>query len=123
MSNGLAEVVVGVVGGRSRSVEKSKSRTFPPRLEIPQERRDSHFSHRLGGDGEFEKDDERDCVTHAALLDFLHGGKFFFRRLWCWRVDPDRCGLGWMLWPGVGEAFGVTNIGFVEHILSLLDDL
>jgi hypothetical protein len=34
------------VGGRSRSVEKSKSGTFPPRLEIPQERRDFHFSHR-----------------------------------------------------------------------------
>jgi hypothetical protein len=34
------------VGGRCRSVEKSKSRTFPPRLEIPQEQRDSHFSHR-----------------------------------------------------------------------------
>jgi hypothetical protein len=34
------------VGGRSRSVEKSKSGTFPPRLEIPQEGRDFHFSHR-----------------------------------------------------------------------------
>jgi hypothetical protein len=34
------------VGGRCRSVEKSKSRTFPPRLEIPQEQRDFHFSHR-----------------------------------------------------------------------------
>src|ERR1035437_3124434 len=33
-------------GGRSRSVEKSKSRTFPPRLEIPQVQRDFHFSHR-----------------------------------------------------------------------------
>ena len=40
-------------GGRSRSVEKSKSLTFPPRLEIPQERRDSHFSHRRGCDGEY----------------------------------------------------------------------
>ena len=37
------------VGGRSRSEEKSKSGTFPPRLEIPQERRDSHFFHRPGG--------------------------------------------------------------------------
>src|ERR1035437_415408 len=33
-------------GGRCRSEEKSKGRTFPPRLEIPQEQRDSHFSHR-----------------------------------------------------------------------------
>lgn len=28
-----------------------------------------------------------------------------------------------MLRPGVGEAFGVTSIGCVEHVLSLLDDL
>jgi hypothetical protein len=32
-------------GGRCRSEEKSKSRTFPPRLEIPQVQRDFHFSH------------------------------------------------------------------------------
>jgi hypothetical protein len=31
-------------------VEKSKDGTFPLRLEIPQPRRDSHFSHRLGRD-------------------------------------------------------------------------
>src|SRR6202790_2233318 len=54
------------VGGRSRSEEKSKSRTFPPRLEIPQERRDSHFFHRLFGDGQYLKKDERDCESHAA---------------------------------------------------------
>ena len=28
-----------------------------------------------------------------------------------------------MYWAGVGEAFGVANIGLVEHLLSLLDDL
>jgi hypothetical protein len=43
-------MVVEAVGGRSRSEEKSKSRTFPPRLEIPQQRRDFHFFHRSGGD-------------------------------------------------------------------------
>ena len=37
--------------GKSRCVEKSKDGTFPLRLEIPQERRDSHFSHRPGYDG------------------------------------------------------------------------
>jgi hypothetical protein len=46
------EMVVEAVGGRSRSEEKSKSGTFPPRLEIPQERRDFHFFHRPGGDGQ-----------------------------------------------------------------------
>ena len=45
------------------------------------------------------------------------------RRLWRWRVDPDRSGLGWVLWACVGEAFRVANIGLVEHVLSLLDDL
>jgi hypothetical protein len=40
-------------GGRCRSVKKSKSGTFPLRLEIPQGRRDSHLSHRSGGDGLF----------------------------------------------------------------------
>jgi hypothetical protein len=34
------------VGGRRRSVEKSKNRTFPPRLEIPQVQQDFHFFHR-----------------------------------------------------------------------------
>ena len=44
---GSIALFVGEEGrGRSRSVEKSKSGTFPPRLEIPQGRRDSHFSHR-----------------------------------------------------------------------------
>jgi len=42
----IAESVGEKDGGRRRSVEKSKSGTFPPRLEIPQERRDFHFSHR-----------------------------------------------------------------------------
>jgi hypothetical protein len=46
------EMVVEAVGGRSRSEEKSKSGTFPPRLEISQERRDFHFFHRPGGDGQ-----------------------------------------------------------------------
>jgi hypothetical protein len=32
--------------GKSRSVEKSKSRTFPLHLKIPQPQRDFHFSHR-----------------------------------------------------------------------------
>jgi hypothetical protein len=59
-------IVLGVVGfqkgsvaesvgkrgrGKSHCVEKSKDGTFPLRLEIPQERRDSHFSHRPGHDG------------------------------------------------------------------------
>src|ERR1019366_5885854 len=38
--------------GKSHCVEKSKGGTFPLRLEIPQERRDFHFSHRPGYDGE-----------------------------------------------------------------------
>src|ERR1019366_1428955 len=38
-------------GGKSHCVEKSKGGTFPLRLEIPQERRDFHFSHRPGYDG------------------------------------------------------------------------
>jgi hypothetical protein len=45
-------MVVEAVGGSSRSEEKSKSGTFPPRLEIPQQRRDVHFFHRPGGDGQ-----------------------------------------------------------------------
>ena len=36
--------------GKSHCVEKSKGGTFPLRLEIPQERRDFHFSHRPGYD-------------------------------------------------------------------------
>ena len=44
---GSIAVFVGEVdGGRRRSEEKSKCGTFPPRLEIPQVQRDSHFSHR-----------------------------------------------------------------------------
>jgi hypothetical protein len=31
-------------------MEKSKGRTFPLRLKIPQQRRDFHFSHRPGYD-------------------------------------------------------------------------
>src|SRR5260221_12292175 len=43
---GSIAVSVGEEGcGRRRSVEKSKCGTFPPRLEIPQVQRDSHFSH------------------------------------------------------------------------------
>jgi hypothetical protein len=34
--------------GKSRFVEKSKSRTFPQHLKIPQPKRDFHFSHRPG---------------------------------------------------------------------------
>jgi hypothetical protein len=37
--------------GKSHCVEKSKGGTFPLRLEIPQKRRDFHFSHRPGYDG------------------------------------------------------------------------
>jgi hypothetical protein len=37
--------------GKSRCVEKSKKRTFPLRLEIPQKRGISHFSHSSGDDG------------------------------------------------------------------------
>ena len=37
--------------GKSRSVEKSKERTFPLRLEIPQSGGISHFSHSSKGDG------------------------------------------------------------------------
>jgi hypothetical protein len=33
--------------GKRRAVEKSKNRTFPPRLEIQQKTLDSHFSHSL----------------------------------------------------------------------------
>jgi hypothetical protein len=40
-----------VSNGKSRSVEKSKERTFPLRLEIPQKRGISHFSH-SSGDGD-----------------------------------------------------------------------
>jgi len=48
MISGSIAVFVGEAGGgRSRSEEKSKSGTFPPRLEILQVRRDFHFSHRL----------------------------------------------------------------------------
>ena len=46
----IAEIVGEKGGGRCRSVEKSKSGTFPPRLEIPQARRDFHFSHRRCAD-------------------------------------------------------------------------
>src|SRR6266404_4417432 len=35
-------------GGKRRSAEKSKSGTFPLRLEIPQPQRDFHFFHRPG---------------------------------------------------------------------------
>jgi len=45
-SGSIAEFVGAESGGRRRSEEKSKSRTFPPRLEIPQVQRDSHFFHR-----------------------------------------------------------------------------
>jgi len=38
--------------GKSRSVEKSKDRTFPLHLKIPQPPRDFHFSHRPGYGGE-----------------------------------------------------------------------
>src|SRR5260370_36099118 len=37
--------------GKSRAVEKSKSRTFPRHLKIPQLQRDFHFSHRPGYGG------------------------------------------------------------------------
>jgi hypothetical protein len=37
--------------GKSRCVEKSKERTFPLRLKIPQKRVISHFSHSSGDDG------------------------------------------------------------------------
>jgi hypothetical protein len=40
-------------GGRSRSVEKSKSRTFSPRLEILHVQQDFHFSHRPCRDGQY----------------------------------------------------------------------
>src|SRR5256885_13179383 len=33
-------------GGKKNSAEKTKSRTFPLRFEIPQKPRDFHFSHR-----------------------------------------------------------------------------
>jgi len=46
----IAEIVGEKGGGRCRSVEKSKGGTFPPRLEIPQARRDFHFSHRRCAD-------------------------------------------------------------------------
>ena len=49
ISGSIAEIVGEKGGGRRHSVEKSKSGTFPLRLEIPQERRDSHFFHRPGG--------------------------------------------------------------------------
>jgi len=46
LNGSIAEFVGAESGGRRRSEEKSKSRTFPPRLEIPQVQRDSHFFHR-----------------------------------------------------------------------------
>ena len=47
--NGSVAEFVGKEGrGKSRYVEKSNGGTFPLRLEIPQRRRDSHFSHRPG---------------------------------------------------------------------------
>ena len=47
----VAESVGKKGRGKRRYVEKSRSGTFPLRLEIPQRRRDSHFSHRPGYDG------------------------------------------------------------------------
>jgi hypothetical protein len=46
VSDAIALFVGDGDSGRCRSVEKSKSRAFPPRLEIPQKRRDSRFSYR-----------------------------------------------------------------------------
>ena len=48
---------------------------------------------------------------------------FFCRRCRNWRIDPDRSGLGRVLWADSDEAFRVAGIGLVEHLLSLLDDL
>jgi hypothetical protein len=54
LKGGSIAVFVGEEGGgRCRSVEKSKSRTFPPRLEIPQVQQDFHFSHRPCRDEEY----------------------------------------------------------------------
>jgi hypothetical protein len=51
-NNGSVAESVGKKGrGKRRYVEKSRSGTFPLRLEIPQKRRDFHFSHRPGYDG------------------------------------------------------------------------
>ena len=47
----VAESVGKTGRGKRRYVEKSRTGTFPLRLEIPQERRDFHFSHRPGYDG------------------------------------------------------------------------
>ena len=92
MSNDLAEVVVEGVGGRSRSEEKSKSRTFPPRLEIPQERRDSHFFHRLCGDGSVLKNDERDVtLTRPNLISYTAASS-----------SSDDCGAGGLIQTAVG---------------------
>jgi hypothetical protein len=43
-------------------VEKSKGRTFPLHLKIPQQQRDFHFSHRPGYGGEFFR------LTHRKML-------------------------------------------------------
>src|ERR1039458_8876163 len=79
------EMVVEAVGGRSRSEEKSKSGTFPPRLEIPQKRRGFQLLHpppgsrKSGGIStsstapaatvKFETRTRRDCDPHASPLD------------------------------------------------------
>ena len=46
---------------------------------------------------------------------------FFCRRCRNWRIDPDRSGLGRVLWADSDEAFRVAGIGLVEHLLSLLE--
>src|SRR4051812_35926317 len=47
----------------------------------------------------------------------------FFCRGCRWRIDSDPSGLGRVLWVGANESFRVADIGLVERVLSLLDDL
>ena len=68
-------------GGRDglwkrRSVEKSKERTFPPRLEIPQTPRDSHFPHSLGDCGGLTKTGHFICYEKRDISKVVRKGTF-----------------------------------------------
>jgi hypothetical protein len=60
-------------GGRDGAVEKTrdekvKKPTFPPRLEIPQTPRDSHFPHSLGDCGRLTKTGHFICYEKGTFL-------------------------------------------------------
>src|SRR5579863_399876 len=49
----------------------------------------------------------------APRTRFLYGGKFYFRRLWYWRVDPDPYGLGCRTMPPHD-----TAAGYIQNFVS-----